>query len=82
MNAIIEAARMQGSAAICRRAWATRGQLKIHLWELSSGGCIMLKHEKGKGFTMPVKLDTPLEQLVEQFRRRIGNKVFCPDALH
>lgn len=82
MNAIIEAARMQGSAAICRRAWSTRGKTKVHLWELSSGGCIMLKHEKGKGFAKPVKLDTSLEVLVERFRSRIGNNVFCPDALH
>ena len=82
MNAIIEAAKIQGSAGICRKAWATRGAVKWHIWELTSGGCILLKHEKGKGFAMPVRLDDPLEHLVERFRGRIGNKVFCPYVLH
>ena len=80
MNAIMEVAKLQGSAAVSRRAWAVRGQTKTHLWELSTGGVILLKHEKGKGFAQPVRLEQSLDQLIEQFRRRIGNKDFCPDA--
>ncbi len=80
MNAIIEAAKLQGSALISRRAWSTRGTTKVHLWELSTGGCIILRHEKGAGFQKPVRLDHTLDALIERFRGRTGNKVFSPDA--
>lgn len=60
MNAIIEAAKLQGSAQISRRAWSTRGTTKVHLWELSTGGCIILRHEKGAGFQNPPNWMTPL----------------------
>lgn len=79
MSPIIEAAKLQASATICRRAWSTRGATKIHLWELSTGGVILLKHEKGKGFAQPVRLEQSLDSLVERFRNRIGNRVFSPD---
>lgn len=80
MNAIMEAAKLQGSAQISRRAWSTRGETKVHLWELSTGGCILLRHEKGTGFARPVRMDTTLEVLIERFRGRVENRVFCPDA--
>ncbi|MCK5530289.1 MAG: hypothetical protein KAI85_03425 [Halopseudomonas aestusnigri] len=80
MNAIMEAARLQGTATVNRKAWSTRGSTKYHIWELSTGGCIMLKHEKGRGFAMPVMLEQPLDALVERFRNRIGNRVFAPGA--
>lgn len=38
MNAILEAARLQGQASISRKAWVTKGGTKVHLWELSIRG--------------------------------------------
>ncbi|RRV65451.1 hypothetical protein EGI99_19015 [Stutzerimonas stutzeri] len=43
MSAILEAAQLQGNASIIRRAWAKRGKQKVHLWELSTGGVILLR---------------------------------------
>lgn len=45
MSAILEAARIQGSQQICRKAWVSRGSMKVHLWELSEGGVILLRHD-------------------------------------
>lgn len=47
MSAILEAAQLQGNASIIRRAWAKRGKQKVHLWELSTGGVILLRHMEG-----------------------------------
>ncbi|MAB98863.1 MAG: hypothetical protein CMK71_12500 [Pseudomonadaceae bacterium] len=68
MSAILEAARIQGSAKIERKAWAARGDIKFHLWELSTGGVILLKQMVGVGFDHPVKLEESLDVVVERFR--------------
>lgn len=81
MSAIMEAARLQGQASICRKAWASRGSTKIHLWELSTGGVILLKHSSERGFETPVKLDTPLEVIVGRFREKVGHRVFSPNGV-
>jgi len=81
MNAIMEAARLQGQASICRKAWASRGCTKIHLWELSTGGVIVLKHSKEEGFSQPIKLDDPMEVVVNRFREKRGHKVFSPNVV-
>ena len=78
MNAIIEAARIQGSSEICRKAWVDRGSTKVHLWELSQGGGILLRHDKGKGFCQPVLLSENMEVIVDRFRNKVGNRVFSP----
>lgn len=80
MSAILEAARIQGSQQICRKAWVSRGSMKIHLWELSEGGVILLRHDQGKGFIQPVLLDEPLEVVVDRFRNKVGNRVFSPNG--
>lgn len=80
MNAILEAARLQGQAAICRKAWVTRGAVKFHLWELSSGGVILLKHAQGKGFDRPIMLEEPMEMVVNRFRDKRGHRVFSPNG--
>lgn len=81
MNAILEAARLQGQASINRKAWVTKGGTKVHLWELSSGGVILLKHSRGKGFFQPIKLEEPMEMVVDRFRDKRGHKVFSPSGL-
>ncbi|TXG98854.1 MAG: hypothetical protein E6R08_03720 [Nevskiaceae bacterium] len=81
MNAILEAARLQGPASINRKAWVTKGETKIHLWELSSGGVILLTHSQAKGFFPPIKLEEPMEMIVDRFRNKRGHKVFSPNAL-
>ncbi|MCT9634103.1 hypothetical protein [Pseudomonas aeruginosa] len=68
MNAILEAARLQGQTSISRKAWITKGGTKVHLWELSSGGVILLKHSRGEGFSQPIKLEEPMEMIVDRFR--------------
>ena len=78
MNAILEAARLQGQASISRKAWVTKGGTKVHLWELSSGGVILLKHSRGEGFFQPIKLEEPMEMVVDRFRNKCGHKVFSP----
>jgi len=79
MSAILEAARIQGNQQICRKAWVSRGGMKVHLWELSEGaGVIMLRHDKGKGFIQPLLLDEPLEVVVDRFRNKVGHRVFSP----
>ncbi len=80
MSAILEAARIQGSNQICRKAWASRGSMKVHLWELSGGGVIMLRHEKGKGFVQPVLVDETLDVVVDRFRNKVGHRVFSPNG--
>lgn len=80
MSAILEAARLQGNAKVERKAWAQRDGIKVHLWELSCGGVIMLQHRAGKGFDQPIKLDESLEVLVERFRDKPGHRVFSPYA--
>ena len=81
MNAILEAARLQGSASITRKAWATNGKQKVHLWELSTGGVILLRHAQGEGFKQPVKLEEPLELIVNRFREKRGQRVLAPQAI-
>jgi hypothetical protein len=81
MNAILEAARLQGQASISRKAWVTKGGTKVHLWELSSGGVILLKHSRGEGFFQPIKLEEPMEMVVDRFRNKCGHKVFSPSGL-
>jgi len=81
MNAILEAARLQGQASISRKAWVTKGSTKVHLWELSSGGVILLKHSGGEGFFQPIKLEEPMEMVVDRFRNKCGHKVFSPNGL-
>lgn len=81
MNAILEAAQLQGSASIIRRAWATRGKQKVHLWELSTGGVILLRHMQGEGFKQPVKLQQPMEIIVNRFREKNGHRVFSPQPI-
>ncbi|MDX1296760.1 MAG: hypothetical protein R3260_00755 [Pseudomonas sp.] len=78
MSAILEAARLQGGASITRKAWASRGKQKVHLWELSTGGVILLRHAEGEGFKQPVKLEEPLELIVDRFREKRGHRVFAP----
>ena len=78
MSAIMQAARLQGEAAITRKAWASRGKTKVHLWELSSGGVIILKHTDGEGFAQPLKLEEPLEVVVDRFRNKRGHRVHSP----
>ncbi|WP_171011879.1 hypothetical protein [Pseudomonas sp. 2FE] len=78
MNAILEAAQLQGQASISRKAWVSRGATKVHLWELSSGGVILLKHSKGQGFDHPIKLEEPMEVVVNRFRDKRGHRVFSP----
>ena len=80
MSAILEAARIQGSQQIGRKAWVSRGSMKVHLWELSEGGVILLRHDQGKGFIQPVLLDEPLEVVVDRFRNKVGNRVFSPNG--
>lgn len=81
MSAIMEAARLQGRASICRKAWASRGSTKFHLWELSTGGVILLMHNQEEGFSSPVKLDTSLEVIVDRFRQKPGHRVFSPSGV-
>lgn len=81
MSAIMDAARLQGQASICRRAWAIRGSTKIHLWELSTGGVILLKHSREEGFLKPIKLNTRLEVIVDRFREKVGHRVFSPNGV-
>lgn len=81
MNPILEAARLQGAATITRKAWATNGKQKVHLWELSTGGVILLRHAEGEGFKKPLKLEEPLELIVNRFREKRGQRVFAPQAI-
>lgn len=81
MNAILEAARLQGKASINRKAWASRGDTKIHLWELSTGGVILLKHTREEGFSTPIKVESSLEVVVDRFRQKRGHKVFSPSLV-
>lgn len=81
MNAILEAARLQGQASVHRKAWVTKGDTKVHLWELSSGGVILLTHSRGKGFFHPIKLEESMEIVVDRFRNKCGHKVFSPSGL-
>jgi hypothetical protein len=79
MHAIIEAAKLQGTAKIERRAWAESSTEKTHLWELSEGGVIAIKQE-GRRFKSPVKLNDSLDIIVERFRGKAGIRVFAPFA--
>ena len=81
MNAILEAARLQGQASVARKAWVTKGDTKVHLWELSTGGVIYLKHSRGHGFSPPLMLEEPMEMVVDRFRNKRGHKVFSPSGL-
>lgn len=81
MNAILEAARLQGQDSINRKAWVSKGSTKVHLWELSSGGVIQLVHSLGEGFCPPIKLDEPMEVVVNRYREKRGHKVFSPSGL-
>nr|WP_172693576.1 hypothetical protein [Pseudomonas aeruginosa] len=81
MSAILEAAQLQGNASIIRRAWAKRGKQKVHLWELSTGGVILLRHMEGEGFKQPVKLHEPMEVIVNRFREKNGHQVISPHAI-
>lgn len=81
MNAILEAARLQGQASVDRKAWVTKGDTKVHLWELSTGGVIYLKHSRRHGFFPPIKLEEPMEMVVDRFRNKRGHKVFSPSGL-
>ncbi len=81
MNAILEAARLQGSAAIARKALALCGSKKVHLWELATGEVILMRHVQGEGFKQPVKLQEPLEILVERFRDKRGHRVITPHSI-
>lgn len=80
MNPILEAARLQGNSKVKRRAWATRGKTKVHLWELEAGGVILLKHVEGEGFAKPLKLEEEMEVVVDRFRQKRGQKVFSPQG--
>lgn len=81
MSAILEAARLQGDAQITRKATACCGAKKVHLWELSTGGVILVQHFQGEGFRQPVKLDEPMEVIVNRFRDARGHKVFTGHAI-
>ncbi|QCT95425.1 hypothetical protein FEV13_00295 (plasmid) [Stutzerimonas degradans] len=81
MSAILEAAQLQGGASIIRKAWATRGKQKVHLWELSTGEVILLRHMDGEGFKRPVKLHEPMEVVVNRFRDKRGHRVITPQAI-
>jgi len=81
MSAILEAARLQGSASITRKATATRGKQKVHLWELSTGGVILMRHAEGEGFKRPVKLEEPMELIVNRFREKRGHRVISSQAI-
>ncbi|MBG6289464.1 hypothetical protein I5I61_18580 [Pseudomonas nitroreducens] len=41
MNPILAAAQMTAGTTVKRKAWASRGDTKVHLWELESGGVLM-----------------------------------------
>ena len=81
MNAIIEAARLQGDAKITRKATACCGTKKVHLWELSTGGVILMRHFQGEGFKLPVKLEEPMEVVVNRFRDKRGHRVFSAQSI-
>lgn len=81
MHAILEAAKLQGEASITRKAWSVSGKQKVHLWELSSGEVILMRHTEGEGFKQPVKLHEPMEIIVNRFRDKRGHKVFAPQAI-
>lgn len=83
MNAILEAARLQGDAAITRKALALAcdGKKKVHLWELASGEVILMRHVQGEGFKQPVKLQEPMELLVDRFREKRGHRVISAQVI-
>lgn len=81
MNAILEAARLQGDAEITRKALACSGKKKVHLWELASGEVIMLRHVQGEGFKQPVKLQGPMEIVVDRFREKRGHRVISAQVI-
>jgi len=81
MNAILEAARLQGDAAITRRAMAYCGPKRVHLWELATGEVILLMHTRPGGFSQPVKLQQPIEIVVDRFREKRGHRVVTPHVI-
>jgi len=81
MNAILEAARLQGGASITRRAMAYCGPKRVHLWELATGEVILLTHTVPGGFRQPVKLHEPLEIVVDRFREKRGHRVVTPHVI-
>lgn len=75
------AARLQGDAKVTRKAWSTCGNVKVHLWELSTGEVIILRHV-GSAFETPSKLTQNFDDLVNRFREKTQNLVFTPDIVH
>lgn len=80
MNPILAAAQMTAGTTVKRKAWASRGDTKVHLWELESGGVLMLQHVKGEGFKQPVILESEMEVVVDRFRHKRGQRIFSPQG--